>query len=358
MNFSIRGSALALLVLALFSAGPTHAELNDGYGVLIGKPIGYGLEPPNMGQWPHYKLKVQAPDGVYDVAINLFSVNSGVGTQVAHREMFMNPAGSVDYNNVFWMSDGWHPLPFHQQAGAATSGALDFMRHRGVVGDYSDEPWLQTPLIVDADGNPNTQNAVPRFDDLMATAKRVYVWGEPFTRGKGVHNVHQNQGNTTTFLSANGKWQDGGLVIEGAPIVINGVCVRYPCMFPIIIPNRILVMTRFQIQADFTNANGKGIANPSEYNFSGSGNNGWTYYGPYSNAGQLQVELTGVAGDPDLFSRTGSNPTLTNYTRRSSSDPGQPVFLRDYQAAPVPAQYIAVYANGASSWNIKIRYVP
>lgn len=358
MKFLRQGGAIALFAAMFFSAAPASAELNDGYGVLIGKPISFGLEPPNFGQWPHYKLKVQAPDGVYDVAVNLFAVSQNIGTQVAHREIFMNPALTADYKNVFWMGDGWHPLPYHQQPGAATSGALDFLRHRGIVGDYSDEAWLQTPFIVDLDGNPSTQNSVPRLDQLLLKAKRVYVWGEPYTSGKGVHNVHQNQGNITGFLASNGVWQDGGLVIEGAPIVINGVCVRYPCIFPIIIPNRVLVMTRFQVQADFTDNVGKGIAAPSQYVYNSSANNGWVYYGPYSNAGQLQVELSSVSGDPDLFSRTGAQPTAQTYTRRSSSDPGQPVFLRDYQPGPVPQQYIAVYANGASSWNIKIRFVP
>lgn len=358
MSRLIQGSAIALLMVSLLSAPVAHAELDDGYGVLIGKPISYGLEPPNQGQWPHYKLKVQAPDGVYDVAINMFSVSSGVGTQVAHREVFMNPWPSADYNNVFWKADGWHDLPYHHQVGAASSGGLDFLRHRGVVGDYSDEPWLQTALIVDADGNPSTQNAVPRYDQLLSTAKRVYIWGEPFTVGKGVHNVHQNQGNISTFLSANGQWQDGAMVIESAPLVINGVCVRWPCPFPIVIPNRVLVMTRFQIQADFTDNNGKGIANPNQHVLNGSGNNNWVLYGPYYNAGQLQVELTGVTGNPDLFSRTGQAPTLQAYSKKSSSDPGQPVFLREFQPGPVPPQYIAVYANGASSWSIKIRYTP
>jgi hypothetical protein len=353
---SISGRATALLVFTALTVNSAHAELNDGYGVLIGKPTSHGLEAPGLGQWPHYKVKVQTPSGTYDVAINMFSVVQNLGTQVAHRELFMNPAN--DYRNVYRMSDGWHPLPYHHDANAAGSGALDFLRHSGIIGDITDEAWQQTPLIVDADNNPNTQNAVPQYDQLLATAKRVYIWGEPYTNGLGVHNVHQNQGNTDSFLQANGIWQDGGMIIENEPIVINGYCVRYPCIFPITIPNRVLVMTRFQVQADFSDYNGKGIANPTQQTFAGSGNNSWVSYGPFYGAGQLQVELTNVSGDPDIYSRAVSPPTLQNYSRRSSSNPGLPVFLRDYQPGPVPPQYVSVHANGASSWNIKIRYAP
>lgn len=354
----LKHSSSALALMAALVCSTAQAELDGGYGVLIGTPASFGLEPPNVGQWPHYKLKVNTPAGQYDVAVNLFAVTSGVGTQVAHRELFMNPAYTSYYNGVFAKSDGWHALPYHLQAGAASSGALDFHRHRGIVGDYSDEAWRQTPLIVDADNNPNTQNAVPTFDQLLTGATRVYIWGEPYSGNqKGVHNVHQNQGNTTSFLSANGIWQDGGMVIEKPPIIINGYCVRYPCPFPIIIPNRTLVMTRFQVQSDYTNSSGKGI-NPTQAAGNSSSAGGWVTYGPYSGAGQLQVELSNVTGDPDIYSRTGSAPTLSTYTRRSSSDPGQPVFLRDYQPGPVPQQYVSVYANGASSWSYTIRYVP
>lgn len=352
------GSAAALLLLSFFASNHAHAELDDGYGVLIGKPTQYALEPPDMGKWPHYKIKVLTPAGTYDVAINMFSVAQDVGIQVAHREVAMYPFGAGAYNNVYFLDDGWHALPFHKQPGAATSGALDFVRHAGIIADISDEPWRQTPLIIDPDNNPGTLNKVPQYDQLLATAQRVYIWGEPYKNGLGVHNVHQNQGNTTSFLAGNGIWQDGGMIIESPPTVINGVCVRYPCMFPIVIPNRVLIMTRFQIQADFSDGNGKGIANPSEINQPGNGNNSWVTYGPFSGAGQLQVELSNVAGNPDIYSRTGAAPTLQTYTRRSSNDPGLPVFLRDYQKAPVPQQYVSVYANGASSWNIKIRYAP
>lgn len=356
-----RKSAALLLSLSLTTLIPTaHAELDDGYGVLIGKPFNHGLEPPNQGQWPHYKLWVQTPAGNYEVAVNLFAVTNNNGVAVAHREMFMDPAYSSYYNSIFGKADGWHALPFHTQAGAAGGGALDFVRHRGVVGDISDFAWQQTPLIVDADNNPNTQNAVPAFDNLLAGAKRVYIWGEPFDPpGKGVHNVHQNQGNTSgSFLAANGIWQDGGMVIERDPIIINGVCVRYPCPFPIIIPNRTLVMTRFQVQADFTNSAGTGITNPIQFTANGSATNGWVYYGPFNNASQLQVDLSNVVGDPDAYVRVMSQPTTSAYNKRSSSAAGQPVFLREYQPGPVAPQWVGVYANGAASWSIKVRQAP
>ena len=47
---------------------------------------------------------------------------------------------------------------------------------------------------------------------------RYFVFGEPFTRGLGVHNIHQNQGSEIGggHDQENGIWQDGAVLIERA----------------------------------------------------------------------------------------------------------------------------------------------
>ena len=42
------------------------------------------------------------------------------------------------------------------------------------------------------------------------------MFGEPFTTGRGVHNVHQNQGDPvgSAFAAENAIWQDGATIIE------------------------------------------------------------------------------------------------------------------------------------------------
>ncbi len=53
-----------------------------------------------------------------------------------------------------------------------------------------------------------------RIDHLAGC--RFYVFGEPFTSGLGVHNIHQNQGDPigSRFDAENAIWQDGGTVVE------------------------------------------------------------------------------------------------------------------------------------------------
>ncbi|HYN89338.1 MAG TPA: DUF2278 family protein, partial [Ardenticatenaceae bacterium] len=50
--------------------------------------------------------------------------------------------------------------------------------------------------------------------------ERIYIFGEPFENGLGIHNVHMTQGDPigSPFAVENGIWQDGGILLEyGAP---------------------------------------------------------------------------------------------------------------------------------------------
>ena len=44
----------------------------------------------------------------------------------------------------------------------------------------------------------------------------VHVFGEPWGPDptRGVHDVHQNQGNIHRYADDNGVWQDGGLLVQ------------------------------------------------------------------------------------------------------------------------------------------------
>ncbi|KAL2013194.1 hypothetical protein VTN00DRAFT_719 [Thermoascus crustaceus] len=52
---------------------------------------------------------------------------------------------------------------------------------------------------------------VQKAKDKNAT---IYLYGEPFDRGKGIHNVHMNQGNSEDWKRDDGVWQDGGFLLE------------------------------------------------------------------------------------------------------------------------------------------------
>ena len=56
------------------------------------------------------------------------------------------------------------------------------------------------------------------LESILVVGQTVLVWGEPFTTGSGMHNVHQNQGDPvgSQWWSQNGIWQDGGVAVCGA----------------------------------------------------------------------------------------------------------------------------------------------
>jgi len=51
---------------------------------------------------------------------------------------------------------------------------------------------------------------------LISQGVRFYVFGEPFSSGLGVHNIHQNQGDPVGggHDAENGPWQDGATIVE------------------------------------------------------------------------------------------------------------------------------------------------
>ncbi|MEO8673725.1 MAG: DUF2278 family protein [Tahibacter sp.] len=339
------------IVLSTCALGSAQAGLAK-YGVVIGKPVNHYLEPvQGEGNWPHYVVDVSTPQGNYRAVINVFS---RADEQVVHREVAMAPFG--DYKNVFSMSDGLHNLLFNSAA-AATGGALDFMRHPGVLADVRDTPWNEWPPVVGG-------TTVPVFDNLLTNAKRVYLFGEPYDNGngvKGIHDVHQNQGNlaSSSFAHLDGVWQDGGMVIEYAPSVvwIPRICgIIPPCFggYSLTLPNRTLVMTHFRAQLDFTNSAGHGVT-PTIQTLAGNAvANGAVSYGPFL-AGQFQIDLTTLTGNPDVYIQTGSAPTDSSYRAKSTNAAGANEFLRDNPGAMT---YVRVKATAvASSWNIKISYL-
>ncbi|KXX75013.1 Uncharacterized protein YukJ [Madurella mycetomatis] len=52
------------------------------------------------------------------------------------------------------------------------------------------------------------------LDDAIAARSTVYIFGSRFDRGKGVHNVHMNQGSPKPWTGANGIYQGGAFVIQ------------------------------------------------------------------------------------------------------------------------------------------------
>jgi uncharacterized protein YukJ len=350
-----RSLVLSLVFVALFNAVPARAALKQ-YGVVVGKPVLWYLY--GGGNWPHYHIKIDIGNNqYYDVAADLFSLQNGNGIQVAHREIFIKHASS--YNGIFQLASGWHPLPFNNTDDAPTSGALDFMRHDGILSDIdtANEQWDNSPLIVN-------QTSVPTYDNLMAKATKVYVFGEPYLDSipqgyaGGVHDVHQNQGDAagSNFQYLDGVWQDGGIIVEYPTTGRGGLKVL----------TRQLLMTRFQVQSDFADDNGV-AKTPTTFNMAnGSTPAGGitcvTMLGIFS--GETEVQLTNVTGNPQITVSDTCDPLYKDYyRRRSPSLSGTDQILRDYVPLtwpfgwPAPKYHVYVYANGGvpATWTATVK---
>ena len=176
--------------------------LAHGYGVVVGDFVNYQTE---QGQWFHVDMNINAGGAIYQAAVDVNEQNSAFQYQV------FNGLDQSLFAPVSGFSDGWHLL-----ASNPTSGAIDYAR----------SPILQRPLgclslivglwnaITGASAqtwtNVTGNEAGEALVAMVTGSKKVYAFGEPYTSGLGVHNVHCNQGDPPGVHQADdGIWQDG-----------------------------------------------------------------------------------------------------------------------------------------------------
>ncbi|MFC5474438.1 DUF2278 family protein [Paraherbaspirillum soli] len=172
--------------------------LQTPYGVLSGTVQSADLQTPSGGQWPHYHIHVNTPDGVYDSAVNLKSLTD---IQIEYRSHdVVNPA---HFAAVLALPDGWTHL-----AQTAVSGALDYVRHPGLAGPGA---WILQ----------SGDNLINVLQSYLTGVQRIHIFGAAYSApDHGVHDVHMNQGDPegSAFAPLDAIWQDGGLLFEyGGP---------------------------------------------------------------------------------------------------------------------------------------------
>ncbi|HYR91224.1 MAG TPA: DUF2278 family protein [Terriglobia bacterium] len=192
--------------------------LTDGYRILAGTLASHHRDPPdNVGRWFHVHLSVSAQGHNYDCAIDVDSHQSNTG--VEWRVITLRPQ---EWSSITGLPPGLHAL-----ANNATSGALDYIRDKRLV------PSLGCVFVMMPDAVARLLMALAqaaaqswqRGDHIAATTalegilevgRPVYIFGEPFHTGLGLHNIHQNQGDPlgTSWANENGIWQDGGTIIQ------------------------------------------------------------------------------------------------------------------------------------------------
>lgn len=192
----------------------------DAYGVLVGSLTTHFRDPPDaQGRWFHVNLLVDAPDGTgvtrsFRAAIDVDSKMSAVGVEWKVLHLTAAALGPVA-----GLGPGHHPL-----AMTPSSGALDYVRHPalrpspGCVFVRDPGPFLRRLLAAlqprwTAGSHLEASEAL---ESILVAGATVLVFGEPFTNGFGIHNVHQNQGDPagSQWWAENGPWQDGGTMVR------------------------------------------------------------------------------------------------------------------------------------------------
>lgn len=168
--------------------------LRHGYGVVIGKVKSHYIEDPDSeGRWPHYYIMVETPAGMYECAVNL---KSRTENKIEYKEI--KNLNKNDFSSILSKPDGFHRLESNSK-----SGALDFIRHPGIK---NASIWKLE----------NGTNVIELMKSYLKEVTRIYIFGEPYDRGLGIHNVHMNQGDKkgSVFAIENAIWQDGGVLLE------------------------------------------------------------------------------------------------------------------------------------------------
>jgi hypothetical protein len=227
------------------------------YGVAIGSLVRFYRDPPDgFGRWYHGHVEVMTPSGLWSSALD---VDTPTGVGISYRTSAKLPPSVLG-------SVGSLPLGFHLLPSTSSSGAIDYIRsdflqdyllwlkltrpfglprapqrlpeplepitpprprpplaltgkvHQALLQGvnrinarwpYSRlriRPWLRS------DGN----NALLALEKELIGNRKVYIFGERFSSGQGVHDVHQNQGDPagSPWWDDNGVWQDGAVAVE------------------------------------------------------------------------------------------------------------------------------------------------
>jgi Uncharacterized conserved protein (DUF2278) len=187
------------------------------YGVLAGRLTGHHRDTPdNQGRWFHVHVELEAAGAAYDCAVDVDSHESNVGVQ--WRLLSLAPA---QLGAVTTLADGYHELPRQQ-----TAGALDLIRHpalappAGCLFVAKPPAWLEALIdrLVQSRRWMTGSNieAATALETILQPDRRTLIWGEPFTQGRGMHNVHQNQGDpaSSQWWAENAIWQDGAVMTQ------------------------------------------------------------------------------------------------------------------------------------------------
>lgn len=200
----------------------------------------------NSSPEPHYQLHLNDGQADWRIAINVRSKAFPSELLYYIVDDFKHPI----LEKLATLPSGYAP-----SQGADSGIGLDLLR----MDLFELEFLVAVPYAVEGAANDLNEILDMRIEAARARpGATFYVWGESwdepavkdkifgFPHGRGVHDVHMNQGNFGAFMADDGTWQDGALMIH-LPAV-EGHRERWIAVFLV-----------FQSQALRTDADGHSI---------------------------------------------------------------------------------------------------
>jgi uncharacterized protein YukJ len=180
------------------------------YHVLVGTPTQWTLDDDSS---PHIEIRIDENDRDHRIAVNARS-------QIPPHSLLyvrLDPLANDVTEPLDGLNHGLYDLRT-----AHPALRLDY-----VHGDLVNKDQLRVaPYELHGANNDLKDHLVPLIEEAIATKATMYAfgetWHEPNTRdkyfgflpGRGIHDIHMNQGSTGRFATTNGPAQDGGLIIK------------------------------------------------------------------------------------------------------------------------------------------------
>lgn len=210
----------------------------DKYGVLIGTKTKYFRDQPDdFGKFYHGNIEVLANNTTYRCAIDVDSQKTRVQWRIIEFD-------SSELKLISQLADGWHRLESNEY-----SGAIDYIRWKlmWVIVRIQFFYFLKKrisipPMIYHARLKPfsksnvtsnsifkliildqqsfwrtgNNIDAIEQLESVINQGDKVFIFGQFFNSGNGVHDIHQNQGDPLNIPQShdNGIWQDGATIVQ------------------------------------------------------------------------------------------------------------------------------------------------
>lgn len=203
-----------IMLLSIVAMAASAFAQQSKYGYVVGTFVAGSNEVERIGQegrFLHYRFKVKTKDNkVYDCVID---IKNGHRYEFPYRIVNMRDYNASYYGNIWSATNTYHPITMIPgKGGTASEGALDYIRHGGILRDIAGRRWSHERAHSTSDP---AVFKLPMFDELFVNVKRIYVFGAPYSKGYGMHLIHQNQGDQNPdHISGNGIFQDGAVIFE------------------------------------------------------------------------------------------------------------------------------------------------